>query len=105
MSMTEKLDAVLRETGETRTAFAIRAGVSLEWLSRLFPRGGRKSTRTARYDTMLRVIAASHGIISFEDFRACGATREKPIVFEHACPLCGQGPGNRRPETILRLAV
>ncbi|MBJ7532901.1 3,4-dihydroxy-2-butanone 4-phosphate synthase [Rhodomicrobium vannielii ATCC 17100] len=90
MNLATKFQSVLQLTGHTRTSFAKRAGVTPAMLSRLIPQDGREPERKATLATLLRLISASEGLLTIQDFRAHRATRERPFVMETACPLCGR---------------
>ena len=90
MGLADKFRSVLQLTGHTRASFAKRAGVNAAMLSRLIPQDGRAPERKATLSTLLRLIAASEGLLTIQDFRAHRATRDRPFSIENACPLCGR---------------
>ena len=90
MGLADKFQSVLQLTGHTRTSFAKRAGVTPAMLSRLIPQNGRAPERRATLATLLRLVAASEGLLTIQDFRAHRAVRDRPFLIETACPLCGR---------------
>jgi hypothetical protein len=89
MRLADKFEKVLQLTGHTRSSFARSAGVSPGIISRLIPRDGRPPERTVDTATILRMISASAGLLTIDDFTKHRAMRGRPFRFENMCPLCG----------------
>jgi hypothetical protein len=73
MLLAEQLHDYLMRTGQTREDFASAMGVNASLLSRLIPSNGGPPIREPKLSTMTRVVSASGGAISFEDFCRTGA--------------------------------
>ena len=89
MQLLDKFEQVLKLTGQNRTAYAKKAGITLSMLSRLIPKDGSKPQRRASTGTILGMIHASDGRLSIEDFAHLCAANETPIRHGNNCPFCG----------------
>ena len=83
-----KLELVLSVLGYNRASFAKAAGIRPETLSRLIPSDRRPPERTAYLATVQRIIDASQGMLTVQDFQRHGVLRVR--LYElNTCPLCG----------------
>ncbi len=98
MQLRDKFERVLELTGQNRTAYARKAGITLSMLSRLFPKDGSKPQRRASTGTILGMIHASQGHLSIEDFAHLCAADETPIRQSGICLFCGR-PTSQKHET------
>ena len=89
MQLRDKFERVLELTGQNRTAYARKAGITLSMLSRLIPKDGSKPQRRASTGTILGMIHASQGRLSIEDFAHLCAADETPIRQSDICLFCG----------------
>jgi transcriptional regulator with XRE-family HTH domain len=77
MLLAQQLHGYLMRTGQTREDLAAAMGVNASLLSRLIPSDGSPPIREPRLSTMKRLVAASGGAITLEDFCRKGAFLEK----------------------------
>ncbi len=98
MQLRDKFERVLELTGQNRTAYARKAGITLSMLSRLIPKDGSKPQRRASTGTILGMIHASQGHLSIEDFAHLCAADETPIRQSGICLFCGR-PTSQKHET------
>ncbi len=98
MQLRDKFERVLELTGQNRTAYARKAGITLSMLSRLIPKDGSKPQRRASTGTILGMIHASQGHLSTEDFAHLCAADETPIRQSGICLFCGR-PTSQKHET------
>lgn len=89
IQLRDKFERVLELTGQNRTAYARKAGITLSMLSRLIPKDGSKPQRRASTGTILGMIHASEGRLSIEDFAHLCAADETPIRQSGICLFCG----------------
>ncbi len=73
MLLAEQLHDYLMRTGQTREDFASVMGVNASLLSRLIPSDGGPPVREPKLSTMKKIVAASGGAITLEDFCRAGA--------------------------------
>ncbi|MGO9364200.1 MAG: 3,4-dihydroxy-2-butanone 4-phosphate synthase [Rhodomicrobium sp.] len=98
IQLRDKFERVLELTGQNRTAYARKAGITLSMLSRLIPKDGSKPQRRASTGTILGMIHASEGRLSIEDFAHLCAADETPIRQSGICLFCGR-PTSQKHET------
>jgi hypothetical protein len=98
MQLRDKFEQVLKLTGQNRTAYAKKAGITLSMLSRLIPKDGSKPQRRASTGTIIGMIHASEGRLALEDFAHLCAADETPLRQSGICLFCGR-PTPRKRET------
>ena len=98
MQLRDKFERVLKLTGQNRTQYAKKAGITLSMLSRLIPKNGSKPQRRASTGTILGMIHASQGHLSIEDFADLCAAGETQLRHSATCLFCGR-PTPRKRET------
>ena len=96
MQLRDKFERVLKLTGQNRTQYAKKAGITLSMLSRLIPKNGSKPQRRASTGTILGMIHASEGHLSIEDFVHLCAAGETPLRQSKTCLFCGRPTPEKR---------
>jgi hypothetical protein len=82
--LTQKFEAYLRITKETRAQFAKRLRVTPSWLSRVFPLDPNSKPRRISIDSALPFCRTTGGYLTLNDFHMAGLCPSMAEVIKHS---------------------
>ncbi len=83
-ALTQKFEAYLRITKETRAQFAKRLRVTPSWLSRVFPLDPNSKPRRISIDSALPFCRTTGGYLTLNDFHMAGLCPSMAEVIKHS---------------------